>query len=148
MSSRPSAVLALLTGMVLFIQADLSGAEGSQRDGTSRPTSQPANRISGRKQQRRIIAAKVDLAVLRSALDMFEIDCGRYPTTQEGLPALLERPANLNDWKGPYIKQMPIDPWGNKYTYVCPGKHNPKQLDVFSPGPDGKAGTDDDIGNW
>jgi general secretion pathway protein G len=83
------------------------------------------------------------------AIDAFEVDCGRYPTTAEGLKALVQQPAGLTGWKGPYLKAgLPMDSWGHPYFYVCPGRHNPQAYDLYSAGPDGKTDTADDIGNW
>ncbi len=79
---------------------------------------------------------------------------GELPSTTEGLTALLLAPANKHEkWKGPYLEvsppdRMPIDPWLHDYVYRFPGMHNKDSYDIFSCGPDGIAGTDDDIGNW
>jgi general secretion pathway protein G len=107
-------------------------------------------RFAGRGQQARETAARTDISTLRTALAVFESDNDRYPTTQEGLGALLDAPAGLNNWRGPYLDQtsLPRDPWGNPYVYRQPGERNPRSYDLFSPGPDGRPGTDDDIGNW
>ena len=58
------------------------------------------------------------------------------------------QPTNAKNWHGPYLDKLPEDPWGNPYIYYYPGKHNPNAYDLLSVGPDGKEGTDDDIGNW
>jgi general secretion pathway protein G len=105
-------------------------------------------RLAGRSQDARIAAAKADLKSLETCLDMFENDLGRYPTADEGLPALVEPPAGLNDpskWKGPYLKKVPVDPWNAPYRYVYPGAQGAKTFDLASNGPDGAEGTDDDI---
>ncbi len=83
-------------------------------------------------------------------LDAFEVDTGRYPTTEEGLRALIEAPAGVNGWHGPYLKRNTVqnDPWGRPYVYVCPGSHNTNGYDLHSFGPDGQDGTEDDIDNW
>ncbi len=83
----------------------------------------------------------------------FNTDCGRYPTTEEGLKALIEAPAQLksnNRWEGPYITELPKDPWGNPYQYRYPSqKSNGRfKYDLWSMGPDGQNETEDDIGNW
>jgi iron(III) transport system substrate-binding protein len=108
-----------------------------------------------------------DLEAIRTALSMFEVDCGRYPTTAEGLGALIKRPESIPQgiWHGPYMEErkvendrrvksqvagqlkVPTDFWGRPYVYVFPGKHNPDGYDVFSLGRNGKGG-DDAIGNW
>ncbi len=94
-------------------------------------------------------AAKRDVANVAGAMSSFFADCGRYPTTAEGVDALKVRPGQVKNWRGPY--SMPFsqkDPWGNSYVYQCPGTHNKNGFDFYSRGPDGKAGTADDIGNW
>ena len=80
---------------------------------------------------------------------MFETDNGRYPSSDEGLAALLAAPGNTQNWHGPYMeKDIPSDPWNHPYIYVCPGKHNPSGYDLYSVGPDGREGNEDDITNW
>jgi len=106
-------------------------------------------KFTRRSQQAKITAAQVDIANIEVALDAFEVDCGRYPTTQEGLTALLEQPTDTPDWMGPYVKRgIPKDPWGNPYVYRCPGQHNADGYDLHSYGPDGQDGGEDDIDNW
>ncbi|MDD5440013.1 MAG: type II secretion system major pseudopilin GspG [Candidatus Omnitrophica bacterium] len=105
-------------------------------------------RLAGRSEQARTSAAKADVLVnIPSALDMFELDTGGFPTTEQGLNALLSKPANVTNWKGPYLKRVPRDPWGHIYQYRSPGTHNP-DYDVFSNGKDGKEGGNDDVTNW
>ena len=89
------------------------------------------------------VAAKVGLANLETALDTFEVDCGRFPSTAEGLHALLERPANLAGWHGPYVNKVPKDPWGHEFIYRCPGLRNEQAYDLSSLGADGQEGNDD-----
>ncbi len=90
-------------------------------------------------------AAKSDIATLKLQLDAFEIDNQRYPTSDEGLKALVEKPAgDLPGWKKPYIDKLPNDPWGHPYIYRCPG-NNGKDYDLSSAGADGQEGTADDI---
>ncbi|MSU45849.1 MAG: type II secretion system protein GspG [Lacunisphaera sp.] len=89
----------------------------------------------------------------KTALVRYKIDLGSYPTTAEGLGALLAAPANAADrWHGPYAEvtgsQIPPDPWGEPYQYRNPGTHNKDTYDLFSKGPDKTEGTADDIGNW
>ena len=106
-------------------------------------------KFTKRSEQARITAAKTDIANLSVALDAFEIDNGRYPTTQEGLKALVERPGDLKGWIRPYISRgVPKDPWGNPYVYRQPGEHNADGYDLHSFGPDGQEGGEDDIDNW
>ncbi len=106
-------------------------------------------KFTKRSQQARIIAAQADISHIELALDAFEIDCARYPTTEEGIRALIEQPSNANGWKMPYIKRgVPKDPWRNPYVYRCPGQHNTSGYDLHSFGPDGQDGGGDDIDNW
>ncbi len=103
----------------------------------------------------RVYAARYDIiGGLKASLDHFVTDCGRYPTTSEGLKALINCPTNISGgrWHGPYMDEIPIDPWGNVYVYRCPGIHNTNGYDLYSCGFDGisKSGGDDldDINNW
>jgi general secretion pathway protein G len=88
---------------------------------------------------------------IATPLESYRKDTGTYPTTAQGLEALITAPAGVNSWHGPYITldHLPKDPWGNWYNYACPGVHNPKGYDVWSLGPHGMNGKDSDvIGNW
>lgn len=109
-------------------------------------------RLVGRSDEARIGAARADIkGNLSLALRLYEVDNGRYPTTQQGLAALLVKPSSPpvpENWKGPYIEQEPLDPWKRPYLYRHPGTHPPRDYDLFSAGPDGKDGTEDDIANW
>jgi len=103
-------------------------------------------KIVGRSEQTRVTAAQTDInAGIKTALDAFEVDNGFYP---KSLQDLVQQPSNSKNWHGPYLDKLPVDPWGNPYIYYFPGKHNPNSYDLLSVGPDGKEGTDDDIGNW
>ena len=73
------------------------------------------------------------------------MDMGSYP---EALDNLLIRPGSAENWRGPYIKKKPADPWGRPYQYKFPGEHNSDTYDLYSTGKDGQAGTEDDIKNW
>ncbi len=87
---------------------------------------------------------------IKTPLMSYRVQMGTYPSTQEGLQALITPPANRADrWRGPYIESnsLPLDPWGNPYQYRFPGTKNTSGYDVYSWGPDGKE-SDDDIGNW
>ena len=106
-------------------------------------------KFSGRTEQARRTAAVSQIATFGTALDAYEVDVGSYPQGKNGLSALLQEPREGTGWRGPYLqKEVPLDPWGNPYLYECPGKHNPSGYDLSSSGPDGRAGTDDDINNW
>jgi general secretion pathway protein G len=90
---------------------------------------------------------------LRTAFVRYRMDMGDYPTTAEGLAALIAAPANKADqWHGPYIEtpgnRAPVDPWGEAYHYRYPGTKNKGGYDLYSVGPDKADGTEDDIGNW
>lgn len=105
-------------------------------------------RLAGRSEEARITTAKADIhANISVALDLFELDNGKYPTTEEGLAALRAKPASSLNWKGPYFKKAPLDPWGKEYIYRSPGEHNP-DYDLYSYGPDATEGGGDDITNW
>ena len=109
--------------------------------------------LAGRGEQARKSTAKVDIETnIATALDLYEVDNGRYPTSDQGLEALLEKPASSpepKNYNGPYLKkkQLPVDPWGKKYQYVSPGIHNTEDYDLYSLGPDGVE-SKDDIVNW
>lgn len=94
-------------------------------------------------------AAKAQVELLGQALDEFRLETGRYPNTQEGLPALMSNPG-IQGWDGPYLKKaLPNDPWGRAYQYQSPGAHG--DYDLFSFGADGKLGgirEDKDITSW
>jgi general secretion pathway protein G len=106
-------------------------------------------KFTNRSKEARITAARADIANIEVALDAFEIDCGRYPTTSEGLKWLVEEPTGLDNWKGPYIKRgVPTDPWKQEYAYRQPGRQNTSGYDLYSFGPDEVEGGDDDIDNW
>ena len=89
---------------------------------------------------------KADIAILKTALAHFEIDNGRFPTTEEGLAALVVRPAGLGEsWGGPYMEQITTDKWGVPYIYMNPDPDNPDNYRLLSCGKDGQAYTSDDI---
>jgi general secretion pathway protein G len=107
-------------------------------------------RIAGKGQQARVDATKTQIGLFKTALNMFEVDNGYYPKGKNGLQDLLTQPRNAPNWHGPYLDTpaMPLDQWQHPYIYECPGRHNPSSYDISSPGPDGQAGNEDDIGNW
>jgi general secretion pathway protein G len=88
----------------------------------------------------KVKTAQIQMENLASALDLFYLDAGRYPTTEEGLAALVQRPAGVSSWSGPYLKSvgLPKDPWGHPYLYRSPGQSGP--YDVSSMGPEGREG--------
>jgi len=91
--------------------------------------------------------AKIQIKELEGGLQLFSFDMGRYPSSAEGLEALIRNPGDNDSWKGPYMaKDLPKDPWGRPYVYRCPGMHG--DYDLFSCGADGVDGGDDDICSW
>lgn len=109
--------------------------------------------LAGEVDKARVTKAQADVRTLESALSMYKLDNFHYPTTEQGLRALSERPGSqpeARNWRtGGYITALPADPWGNPYQYLSPGQHG--AIDVFSLGADGKVGGDgenSDIGNW
>ena len=110
-----------------------------------------APRVVGYLGSSRTKAAKVQVQSLATALELYKLDNGRYPTTIEGLKALVEAPQGITSWNGPYLAKMetPSDPWGRPFTYRSPGKHAP--YEIISLGADnqpGGTGEDQDIANW
>ena len=101
------------------------------------------------KSQVKVARAQID--ALDKALDQFRLDVGRYPTSEEGLQALVVQPSGENAWSGPYLKKgVPADPWGRPYVYQLPGTHG-GDFDLFSYGKDGRpggSGEDADVTNW
>jgi len=103
-------------------------------------------KIAGLSGKSQITAAQADIkGGIKTALDRYEIENGSYPRT---LNDLIQAPSDAKHWGGPYLDQVPIDPWGNAYLYYYPGKRTQGSYDLLSMGPDLKEGTDDDIGNW
>ncbi|ELK6699773.1 TPA: type II secretion system major pseudopilin GspG [Enterobacter kobei] len=94
--------------------------------------------------------AASDIIALENALDMYKLDNHRYPTTEQGLEALITAPAQApraeNYNPNGYIRRLPADPWGNDYILISPGEHG--AIDIMSTGPDAETGTEDDIHNW
>lgn len=94
--------------------------------------------------------ARAQMDAFEKALDQYRLDIGRYPTTEQGLTALVQRPASESKWSGPYLrKEVPLDPWGKPYQYKFPGERS--EYDLFSYGKDGQPGgaaEGADITNW
>lgn len=108
-----------------------------------------APKIFGQQKKAYITKAKSDIGSIESALTMYKLDNYSYPTSSEGLQALVTNPGKSN-WVG-YLKKMEKDPWGQDYQYASPGTHNPDSFDLWSLGADGAPGGEDDaadIGNW
>ena len=95
-------------------------------------------------------AAKSQISLFETALDTYRLDVGEFPTSEQGLQALREKPSDVDNWDGPYLpKEIPKDPWGNPYEYRHPGEHG--DYDIISYGADGQPGgaeEDADVVNW
>jgi len=100
--------------------------------------------LNGQLKKGKIRAARSMAYEISKSLELFNLDYSRYPTPAEGLNALVNPPRGGD----PYLKNLPVDPWGNEYLYINPGEVNKGQPDVRSKGPDGVPFTEDDIGNW
>jgi general secretion pathway protein G len=96
----------------------------------------------------RIAEAQTEVDSIGKGIEMFKADTGHLPSRENVVLELLQRPQGETHWQGPYLNKMPTDPWGHDYVCRFPGKQNPNSFDLFSVGPDGRAGTDDDIVNW
>lgn len=107
-------------------------------------------RLLGRQKHANEDATYISIYGVEQALKLYSMDHGgAYPSTSEGLNALLQ-PGRSDDrrWRGPYVEKIPRDAWGNPIAYEYPGRRNQDGADLYSPGPDGVEGTDDDLGNW
>ena len=108
-----------------------------------------ATNVSSIRRTANIKAAKAQIGALKTPLDAYNLDMGMYPTSNQGLQALLTPPADVPNpqaWGGPYLdREIPLDPWGRQYIYISPGRYNP-DYDVYSLGPGGSDQTA--IGNW
>ena len=108
-------------------------------------------KIISRPDEARVVKAKQDVLAIQSALELYKLDNGVYPSTDQGLLALVEKPSTPpmpHDWKT-YLKSLPKDPWGRDYLYLNPGQHG--DIDVFTLGSDGQSGgtgINSEIGNW
>ncbi|MFC1681505.1 type II secretion system major pseudopilin GspG [Pseudomonadota bacterium] len=110
-------------------------------------------RVLGRQDQAMVAKAKVDIQAISSALKLYKLDNFNYPSTSQGLEALIKEPGGdppAKNWKrGGYVERLPTDPWGNPYQYLSPGEK--MEFDVWSYGADGRSGGDEtnaEIGNW
>ena len=105
----------------------------------------------GRGEKAKADAARIEIGQIGQSLDLYKLETGRYPSSSEGLQALIAQPAGATNWNGPYWKKstLPKDPWGNEYRYSAPGQHGP--YDILSYGADGKEGgegANKDILSW
>ena len=107
-------------------------------------------RLFGKVSMAKQKTAKAQIELFGTALDAFRLDVGKYPTTEDGLKALREKPSGAEGWQGPYLpKEIPLDPWNNAYIYKCPGEHG--EYDLISLGldrVDGGEGENQDIVSW
>lgn len=107
-------------------------------------------RMTGRGERAKVSAAKSSIASISASLDAFELAVGRFPTAEEGIEALVVKPASLtaeDQWDGPYMRQVPLDPWSRPFLYRYPGEQS-VDFDLISLGKDGQEGTDDDVANF
>jgi general secretion pathway protein G len=105
-------------------------------------------RILGRVSEAKTATARTQIELMGVALDNYRLDNGAYPTTEQGLAALQEKPARepaSPNWRGPYLKKaVPVDPWGRAYSYASPGEHTPGGYDLWTLGRDGQQGGEND----
>lgn len=121
-------VIALIAGIVGLVVANLDVLLGSNKE--------------------KIAEVFVNESV-KTPLMAYKINIGNYPSTEEGINALATPPPEkAARWRGPYIEKIPVDPWGNPYHYRYPGTRNTRSYDLWSNGPNGIEGDQDDIGNW
>lgn len=108
-------------------------------------------KIMSRPDEARLVKAKQDILSIQNALDLYKLDNGEYPSTDQGLIALVEKPTTEpqpRNWQS-YLKSIPLDPWGRDYLYLNPGEHG--EIDIFTYGPTGQTGgtgKNATIGNW
>lgn len=109
-------------------------------------------RLSNRSEQAKVTVAEADInSNIGLALKLYKLDNGRFPTSDQGLKALLVKPSSSpapRNWNGPYLETEPLDPWKVEYKYKYPGPNNTSGYDLYSIGPDGVEGSEDDIKNW
>jgi len=110
-------------------------------------------RLLGTQKKGEINVTKIQIANFEDALKTYHVEMRSFPSTEDGLQALLEPPSDeraARKWAGPYLdEEIPLDPWGNEYQYEYPPTHNQRDFpDIWSYGPDGEPDTDDDIVNW
>ena len=110
-----------------------------------------APKILGRTDEARVVAARQDIKTIMQSLKLYKLDNFHYPSTEEGIKALVERPAEAKNWReGGYLDGLPKDPWGGEYLYLKPGAHG-GEIEGFSYGADGAPGgegPDADVGSW
>jgi general secretion pathway protein G len=107
-------------------------------------------KLSGQSAKAKLVATQRQIDAYKTALGIYELDNGLFPSQEQGLNALNVQPGALPNWKGPYLDPPVLrpDPWGHPYVYRYPGQKIPNGFDLFSPGQNGVEGDEDDIGNW
>jgi general secretion pathway protein G len=105
-------------------------------------------KMAGRSEDARRTAVKTQISAFETALNAYEVDNGFYPSGKDGLMDLLTPPKNGDNWKGPYMDDVPNDAWNQPFVYENPGKVNIAGFDLYSIGPDGRANTEDDLANF
>jgi general secretion pathway protein G len=107
-------------------------------------------KLFGKVSMAKLKAAKAQIELFGSALDALRLDVGRYPTTEEGLKALREKPSGMEAWRGPYLpKEIPLDPWGRPYAYKSPGANGDYDLMSYGlDGTEGGEGENQDVVSW
>jgi len=105
--------------------------------------------LTGKSRKARIMATRANMKSIETALQQFEMNVGSFPTTEQGLEALVKCPSDLDEemWDSPYLKAVPKDAWKGEFIYKFPGEHN-ADFDLYSKGPDKQEETEDDIKNW
>ena len=109
--------------------------------------------LGGKVKEAKMTATRDQMHNYESALDLYELDNGMLPSTEQGLQALITQPSGApvpGNWKGPYLRPpiLKKDQWNHDFKYTNPGQHNTTSYDILSPGPDGVEGNEDDVGNW
>ena len=142
-------LVTVFTGSVLSVlyKKASHGRKGEEVKNLKIEIARAVEELEEKAKNQRTKAAKIDITVnIATGLKLFELDNGKFPTTAEGLDALLIRPVSADNWNGPYLLGTPRDPWGRKYKYLCPGKHH-ADYDLYSLGEDGVE-SEDDTTNW
>lgn len=105
-------------------------------------------RLMDRADDAKMNIARGEIAAITTALNFYRLDNGRFPSEADGgINALMNRPGNAQNWKGPYLEKQPLDPWGRPYQYRHPGQHNRHSFDLWSLGPD-ESSSADYVTNW
>jgi type II secretion system protein G len=143
-----SRALANLAAVALFLALASPGfAEEKKVAPTTGPATRPTTRPAVPRFDPKVEFTRSAIQNISVAIEQYEIDNAQYPTTSQGLKALLEKPAGVTTWRGPYVRRLINDPWDHPFVYKSPGVHNPTAYDLSSYGPDGRE-SKDDIDNW